>query len=168
MVSSHLKKSDVIWAVEELERQGKAVSVKKIREYLGSGSLTTISKYYKEYQSERDSFIQSDIDMTSLLSEIDAEHLASFLDKEHPQVIALVLSFLSPSFVAEILGHLDVLDDILQRMRTLQSVDEKVIQTIAQTLKIELAAFRKVKCEQRGGDNFVSLVQQQMKKQGEA
>lgn len=79
MVNKGLKQEEVFQAAIEIERQGEEPSTKKIREHLGSGSLTTISKYLKLWQLQR--LIvkpEEDLDLKIILKNIDSEVIADF------------------------------------------------------------------------------------------
>ncbi len=78
----------------------------------------------------------------AMLKSADGEQLASFLQKEHPQTIALILSNLSPQQTSQILVEFDDLlrNDVMYRMATLGKVSpgllseiEEVMETIAET-----------------------------------
>lgn len=78
----------------------------------------------------------------AMLKSADGQQLASFLQKEHPQTIALILSNLSPEQTSRILVELDdpLRNDVMFRMATLGKVSpgllaeiEEVMETIAET-----------------------------------
>ena len=62
--------------------------------------------------------------------------IVSMLEDEHPQMIALVLSFLSADNAAAVLGDFpaDLQDDIVYRLATLRQVSSDAIDTIEQLL----------------------------------
>lgn len=78
----------------------------------------------------------------AMLKTADGEQLASFLQKEHPQTIALILSNLSPQQTSQVLVEFDdpLRNDVMFRMATLGKVSpgllaeiEEVMETIAAT-----------------------------------
>jgi flagellar motor switch protein FliG len=78
----------------------------------------------------------------AMLKKADAQQLASFLQKEHPQTIALILSNLSPEQTAQVLNEFEdtLRNDVLYRISTLGKVSptllkeiEEVMETISET-----------------------------------
>lgn len=78
----------------------------------------------------------------AMLKSADGEQLASFLQKEHPQTIALILSNLSPQQTSQVLVEFDdsLRNDVMFRIATLGKVSpgllaeiEEVMETIAET-----------------------------------
>jgi flagellar motor switch protein FliG len=76
-----------------------------------------------------------------ILKKADSQQLASFLQKEHPQTIALILSNLAPEQAAQVLAELpdDLRNNVSYRMATLGKVSpaliaemEDVVEEIAQ------------------------------------
>lgn len=77
-----------------------------------------------------------------MLKKADVQQLASFLQKEHPQTIALILSNLSAEQTSQVLVEFDepLRNDVLYRMATLGKVSpallkeiEEVMETITET-----------------------------------
>ncbi len=78
----------------------------------------------------------------AMLKKADAQQLASFLQKEHPQTVALILSNLNPEQAAQVLIEFpdEVRNDVSFRMATLGKVSpalmaeiEDVVESIAET-----------------------------------
>ena len=67
-----------------------------------------------------------------ILKEADSQQLANFLAKEHPQVIALILSHLTPEQTAEVLEEFDedLRTDCLMRIATLGKVSPQLVNEI--------------------------------------
>jgi flagellar motor switch protein FliG len=84
---------------------------------------------------------------------VDSKQLYQFLNREHPQTIALILGHLSPKKSGEIVGlmHPQVRSDVLLRLATLQEVDEKVLAELDQTLSQLLAEARRSVTRKLGG-----------------
>jgi len=76
------------------------------------------------------------------LNQIDPCHFLNFIYKEHPQTIALILSFIEPSKAAIILQNLtfDVQGDVSRRIITMGSVDAETVRDVEQALKEELTS----------------------------
>lgn len=71
-----------------------------------------------------------------MLKKADAQQLASFLHKEHPQTIALVLSNLTMDQTAKVLNELtdDLRNEVVMRMATLGKVSPALIGEIEEVL----------------------------------
>jgi flagellar motor switch protein FliG len=67
-----------------------------------------------------------------ILKQADSQQLANFLAKEHPQVVALILSHLTPEQTAEVLAELDddLRTDVLMRIATLGKVSPQLVNEI--------------------------------------
>ena len=105
---------------------------KLIKKTLGSGLARRIN--------ERISSGATDSEAFRSLNQVDAVQLSQFLQQEHPQTIALVLSHLSPPTAAEILTSLaeNRRSDVAVRMATLDEVPPEVISSVAAVLEARL------------------------------
>lgn len=76
-----------------------------------------------------------------ILHNADPVQVASLLSEEHPQTIALVLSYLDTKLAAEILTHMpqDLQLEVTLRLATMDRVSPQVIQTVEHGLKSKLA-----------------------------
>ena len=164
MKEKGIKKSEVFRLADESNRSGKDPSARAIRARLGSGSLSTISKYLKLWEAEKAARLEKDLDGKNIFHGIPGKIIADFLSNEHPQVIALVLSHLEPKFAAEILeGHPDDFKkNVLTRMETLAPVENRVARKILEILILEVSALRNNCALKRGGKKFVSQVRKEM------
>lgn len=74
------------------------------------------------------------------LQEIDPQILIDFTKTEHPQTIALILSYMAAEHAANVLEGLspELTSDIIKRMATLKSVPHEFIADIAKTLEKEI------------------------------
>ena len=72
-----------------------------------------------------------------MLKKADGQQLASFLQKEHPQTIALILSNLSPEQTAQVFTELpdDMRNDVSYRMATLGKVSPSLLAEMEQALE---------------------------------
>jgi len=77
------------------------------------------------------------------IRKIDPSQLFNFIQHEHPQTIALVLSYLSPNKSAEILPHFseDIQANITERIATLDKASPEVIRSVEEILKNKLSSF---------------------------
>ena len=75
-----------------------------------------------------------------MLSDIDANQLVNFIQKEHPQTIALILAHMDKAMAARLLGALpqDLQFDVSQRIATMESITPDVLENIEQVLASEM------------------------------
>jgi flagellar motor switch protein FliG len=73
----------------------------------------------------------------NVLKKLDTEQLLSFMQKEHPQTIALVLTQLEPEQAASILGNLpvDLRNDVMYRFATMDRVSADYIKEVERVLE---------------------------------
>jgi len=73
----------------------------------------------------------------NVLKKLDTEQLLSFMQKEHPQTIALVLTQLEPEQAASILGNLpiDMRNDVMYRFATMDRVSVDYIKEVEKVLE---------------------------------
>jgi len=97
------------------------------------------------------------------LREIDPLILKDFTKTEHPQTIALILSYLGVEQAASILESLsnEMQFEIIKRMATLKSVPQDVIEDIAKTLEKEIFVGG-VNEQQPGGITLVAEIMNRM------
>lgn len=94
----------------------------------------------------------------NVLKKLDSEQLLSFLQKEHPQTIALVLTQLEPDQAATILSNIpeDTRNDVMYRFATMDRVSMDYIKEVEKVLesKVEFD----VGGNQIGGINMAATV----------
>ncbi len=102
------------------------------------------------------------------LQEIDPQILIDFTKTEHPQTIALILSYVGAEQAAGILETLspEMQFDIVKRMATLKSVPHEVIEDIAKTLEKEIMVGG-ISDLQPGGVAMVAEVMNRMNRNNE-
>jgi flagellar motor switch protein FliG len=102
------------------------------------------------------------------LQEIDPQILIDFTRTEHPQTIALILSYVGAEQAANILETLtpEMQGDIVKRMATLKSVPHEVIEDIAKTLEKEIIVGG-ISDLQPGGFTMVAEVMNRMNRNTE-
>ncbi|KJF16564.1 flagellar motor switch protein FliG [Acidithrix ferrooxidans] len=94
----------------------------------------------------------------SFLAHVDAGQTASYLQDEHPQIVAVILSFLSPDTAAAILSALPDVSraDIARRIANMERVDPEVLELAASVLQRKLAGLAKAgQTSSRGGVSAV-------------
>ncbi|MCK5145297.1 flagellar motor switch protein FliG [bacterium] len=73
----------------------------------------------------------------NVLKKLDTEQLLSFMQKEHPQTIALVLTQLEPAQASSIIGNLpvDMRNDVMYRFATMDRVAVDYIKEVEKVLE---------------------------------
>lgn len=94
------------------------------------------------------------------LEQAEAEVLATFLQEEHPQTIALVVSYMEPNKAADILTSLphERQFDILKRVATLGHTSPEAIKHIESGLRKHLASLAFEEYQDVGGVKTVSEI----------
>lgn len=72
---------------------------------------------------------------------LDARSIAEFVAKEHPQVQAIILSYLPPELAAQVLDYLasdDVRADLIMRVATLDSLSPNALREVNEIIEAEL------------------------------
>lgn len=92
------------------------------------------------------------------LRRVDPQQLAKFIQDEHPQTIALVLSHLDPSQAAALLRSLpvEVRTDIAVRMASLEQISPEAVRTIASVIGQKLKNLGELSREACGGVRAVA------------
>lgn len=119
------------------------------------GGLGHAKEILQDYVAEATlNEIMDDVDHPSAsnvwkkLSNVDDQALAEFLEREHPQTAAVVLSKLSAEHAAKILGRIDAASarDIVFGLTKTAALDNNVIEAIGYSVSEDFLA------NQRGGD----------------
>lgn len=73
----------------------------------------------------------------NVLKQVDSTQLLTFIQKEHPQTIALVLTQLEPVQAANVLAELpeDLRNDVVIRFAAMERVSQEMINTVEQILE---------------------------------
>ncbi|KJE76583.1 flagellar motor switch protein FliG [Ferrimicrobium acidiphilum] len=81
----------------------------------------------------------------SFLSHVESFQLASFLQGEHPQAVALILSHVSSTMAAEVMGAMpdEMRADVTRRIALLNRVDPSIVEQTAVILQRKLAGLTK-------------------------
>jgi len=84
---------------------------------------------------------------------MDAKTIASLIDREHPQIAALVLAHLDPPIAADVLQLLpaEVQPDVIYRVATLESVTQEALDELEHILVREVARTSHTTATARGG-----------------
>lgn len=161
MKNTRLIKTDVFKAADSLLQKGEAPTAKKIRNFLGSGSLTTITKYLNDWKQVPHSV---ELDFNELVAKMTNDKLADFFVSEHAQVCALVFSNLEAKKVAHILHFFpkEKRLDVLERIESQGPVQTLILEKIFNVLKSEFAAFTEPQIEQFGGRGFAETIRKEL------
>ncbi|MGA1824752.1 MAG: flagellar motor switch protein FliG [bacterium] len=94
------------------------------------------------------------------IKDLDAEMLFNILHSEHPQIVALVLSHLSPEKSAEVLRTLpeEARKDVALRICKLDRISPKVIEEINHSLATRLIAYKESESKVVGGVNQIAQI----------
>ncbi len=73
----------------------------------------------------------------NVLKQVDSSQLLTFIQKEHPQTIALVLTQLDPGQAANVVGELpeELRNDVIMRFATMERVSQDMITTVERVLE---------------------------------
>jgi flagellar motor switch protein FliG len=87
------------------------------------------------------------------VTEMEVRNLYSALKDEHPQVIALVTSYLNPTKGSELLNFLrpELRDQVIERLATLGPVPVEILETVCDTLQRKLSGRTTRSLNQSGG-----------------
>lgn len=104
--------------------------------------------------------VQSSIRTTgfSLLQDVDPAQLVNFIQKEHPQTIALLLAHMDASMSAPILSALpqELQVDVTTRLATMQSVSPDVLSQVEEVLATQMKSLFGGNVSEVGGVKFVA------------
>jgi len=96
----------------------------------------------------------------SFAQNAESQNLLTFIQDEHPQTIALILSHLQSHQAAEVLKGLPQQKqvDVIRRMATMETTNPEVIREVEATLEKRMASVVSQKFEQSGGVETVAEV----------
>lgn len=91
---------------------------------------------------------------------IDPKQLLVMLQNEHPQTIALILSYCTPEQASTILSELprDVQIDVVERIATMESTSPEVIKDVEKLVERKLFMGESVDMAEIGGKKFIAKV----------
>jgi flagellar motility protein MotE (MotC chaperone) len=166
MVTKGLKESDVFEAIYFLEKQNVKPTAKAIRDRIGSGSMTTISKHLKNWPRLKSSYVDeiSNIDLKQLLTGVDDKVISEYFQNELPQVTALALSHLSSERAANILSLMDKKEKslIINKIENMSPVRCETTEILAMTIKTEIQSLIIIQDHQLGGKSFADSIKKRM------
>ena len=88
-----------------------------------------------------------------ILDWMDSRAIAELLQDEHPQIIALVVSYLDYSLASDVLNLLpdDLQPDIVQRIATLETVDPEALRELELVMQMKFKANTSLRSSKVGG-----------------
>ncbi len=104
--------------------------------------------------------VQSTIRHTgfSLLKDVEPQQLVNFIQKEHPQTVALLLAHMDSEQAAPILSALpqELQVDVTTRLATMQSVSPEVLEQVEEVLSQQMKSLFGGNVSEVGGVKFVA------------
>jgi flagellar motor switch protein FliG len=94
------------------------------------------------------------------LRDVDPEHVRAFISEEHPQTIALIMSFLPSKYGAQIIGELSLEKqlEVVRRIANMGQTSPEVIADIENGLRSRLASFMNQSFDSVGGVGSVAKI----------
>jgi len=88
-----------------------------------------------------------------LTKQLDSKMLATLIQDEHPQIIALILSCLDPDKAREVIIELpqELRADVIYRISHMENIPPEVVEEIQETLKNKIASSSVMESKRRGG-----------------
>lgn len=166
MTNKGLKEADIFKAAYELEKRSIKVTAKSIRDLLGSGSMTTISKHLKNWGSAKESYFEENVkvDLKQLLIGIDDNILSEYLQNELPQIIALILSHTDSSRAAKILSKMNskLREKVIFKIENMSPIRCEIVELVAMTIQSEINSLIVIQDHQLGGKSFADSIKKQI------
>lgn len=94
------------------------------------------------------------------LHKVSADDLLNFISDEHPQTVALILSYLPTNLAADILAKIqpDKQLDVVQRVAGMEQTTPEIIREIEESLKTRMASLFNQETEFAGGIPLVAQI----------
>lgn len=96
----------------------------------------------------------------AFLHKVGTENLLTFIQEEHPQTIALIMSHLPAQMSAEVLAGLasNKQLEVIRRVATMEQTSPEVINDVEKTLQSRMTSTFNQQLEKRGGVNMVAQI----------
>lgn len=103
------------------------------------------------------------------LRKVDAKNLMTMIQSEHPQTIAMILSYCRSDQAAAIIGELpkDKQIDVVQRIATMDRTSPDIIKIVENNLEAKLSSVMSVDFMEFGGVNYIADVMNHMDRSNE-
>ncbi|MFQ5732560.1 MAG: flagellar motor switch protein FliG [Planctomycetaceae bacterium] len=94
------------------------------------------------------------------LQKADADNLLTFINEEHPQTIALIMSHLPPHMSAEVLGGLpaDKQLEVIRRIAAMEQTSPEVVRDVEASLEHRMRSMFGQQMEKAGGVHAVAQI----------
>ncbi len=114
--------------------------------------------------------IQSETSSLDVLEDVDSRTLASILQKEHPQTIALLMSHTEIDKAAEVVANLpeELQLEVVYRIARLDAVSSDILQEVEQALLNEIRGMSGLGSQVSGGVSLVADILNQVDKATES
>ena len=88
-----------------------------------------------------------------ILDWMDARSIAELIQDEHPQIVALIVSYLDFGLASDVLGLLDTTlqSEVIVRIATLETVDPEALRELEKVMQKKFAANTSLRSSQVGG-----------------
>jgi len=112
-----------------------------------------VPKVLGEKRSEEVDEIIKAFDPGSRTINFDSKMLATLIQDEHPQVVALIISCLGPKEAKEIISELpqEIRTEVVYRIAHMERIPPEVIEEVQETLRKKVASSSALETRQRGG-----------------
>lgn len=134
-----------------IERGSLDFATELLKESLGADAATSIvDNVRKSMESVPFGFLQR----------VKGDDLFNFLSDEHPQTIALILSYLPTSLAADVLGELETEKqlDVVRRIANMEQTNPEIVREIENSLKARMASLFSEESERSGGVPLVAQI----------
>jgi len=104
--------------------------------------------------------LETDLGVFDNFRKVDPQQLAKFIQDEHPQTIALILSHLDPTHAARLISALpaDIRPDIAVRMADMDEISPVIVRNIALVIDQKLRNLGELSRQQFGGVRAVANI----------
>jgi flagellar motor switch protein FliG len=104
--------------------------------------------------------LETDLGVFDNFRKVDPQQLAKFIQDEHPQTIALILSHLDPTHAAKLISALppDIRPDIAVRMADMDEISPVIVRNIALVIDQKLRNLGELSRQQFGGVRAVANI----------
>ena len=104
-----------------------------------------------------------------ILEWMDSRAISELISDEHPQIIALIISYLDPAQASDVLVMLDekLQPEIIKRIATIQTVQPDALKNLELVMQKKFAANTSLRASQVGGVNAAASIMNFMKGEDE-
>jgi len=138
---------------EVKEKAENIALIHQAREFLQN----VVAKVLGEKKSAELGQVIDSFNPDTIEAAFDTKMLATLIQDEHPQIIALIISSLAPSSAKEILTELPdhTKAEVMYRISKMESIPPEVIEEVQRTLKEKITSSASSRTRHRGGVNKV-------------